>query len=181
MKDQKLWKERKKDIYILIGMVICSGILAYFFRDLFSKRFEAPFVWIWCLVMLEPIFVAYSESRDNDEFVTGKTQTLGVVNSFTTATVVLAIMAKWFISWLIISVVVAICMFAARELGRKKRRKLQENYLMKKGVLLTDLHNYGIASINGRSVKVCSKKELQEGTEIVISEVKGKYLYVEEV
>ena len=84
------------------------------------------------------------------------------------------------LGWLLTSIVVAVCMFAARELGRKKRGRLEEKYLMKNGVLLTDLHNYGMASIYGKDVKVCSKKDLKKGTAIAISEIKGTYLYVKE-
>lgn len=180
MKKQELQHARKKDIVILIVVVIASGIFSYFFRNMFLERFKIPFIFLWVVLLFEPVFVSYLESRDQDPFVTGKTERLGVVNSFTTAAVAIGIASKWFWGWLITSIVVAVCMFAARELGRKKRGRLEEKYLMKNGVLLTDLHNYGMASIDGKDAKVCSKKDLKKGTAITISEIKGTYLYVKE-
>lgn len=174
-------KERKRDIVILLIMVAISGAIAYFLQDLIPARFDPPFVYIWVILALTPIFVAYTESRDKDPFVTGKTQSMGVVNSFTTAAVVIGLMSKGLVGWIITAITVSVCMFIARELGRKARKKLEERFLGKTGVLLDDLHNFGMAFINGEKIKVCSKTDLPKGTQVKITAIKSKYLYVEKI
>ena len=44
MKKQELQRARKKDIVILIVVVIASGIFSYFFRNMFLERFKIPFI-----------------------------------------------------------------------------------------------------------------------------------------
>ena len=44
---------------------------------MFLERFKIPFIFLWVVLLFEPVFVSYLESRDQDPFVTGKTERLG--------------------------------------------------------------------------------------------------------
>ena len=132
MKKQELQRARKKDIVILIVVVIASGIFSYFFRNMFLERFKIPFIFLWVVLLFEPVFVSYLESRDQDPFVTGKTERLGVVNSFTTAAVAIGIASKWFWGWLITfdcSCCLYVCCKGVRE---KKTWKIRREVLDEK-------------------------------------------------
>ena len=45
--------------------------------NMFLERFKIPFIFLWVVLLFEPVFVSYLESRDQDPFVTGKTERLG--------------------------------------------------------------------------------------------------------
>lgn len=175
---------RKKDLLILLGIVILSAPISYFLSLNVRKNLsEIPafFTGLWYLGLIFICFFSYLESRDKDPFVTGTTQRMGVSNSFTAALFLIGVNFRWFTGWLVSALLVCICLFISREFGRYSRKKRETKYLNKTGVLLGDLPNKAKAEINGEQVTVWSKDTIKAGTLIYISEIKATYLYVSPV
>lgn len=173
---------RVKDLLILAGVVILSAPISYCLLTLNGGE-EVPTVvtYIWCIVLAYVCRISYLESRDKDPFVSGTTQRLGVVNSFTVSIFLFGINFQWFSGWLFSALIGCVCIFLSRELGRHSYKKREERYLNKSGILLGNLPNKAKAEINGKKVTVWSKDTIKSGTHIYISEIKGTYLYVSSI
>lgn len=135
---------------------------------------------LWFAMTLFIIFIAYLEAKHDDEYITGKTQRLGVINSFTSFPVLFIIYSIQSDKWLLEYIILIIIFICARILGRKSRKKLL-CMIGKRGVMKTNLHNSGIASIEGKDVRVYSKKDIFYGANVEIVDLKAKYLYVDEI
>ncbi len=48
----------------------------------FLERCKIPIIFLWVVLLFEPVIVSYLESRDQDPFVTGNTERRRVVNKF---------------------------------------------------------------------------------------------------
>ena len=46
-------------------------------QHVFWKDLKFHLYFLWVVLLFEPVFVSYLESRDQDPFVTGKTERLG--------------------------------------------------------------------------------------------------------
>lgn len=147
----------------------------------FRNLYDTFFVWVAAVGLLLCLYVSFLESRDKDAFVTGKTQSLGVMNSFVGITVVITIASYSILSWLIIDIIVCLLVFFARELGRRFSDKKVLKYVGQSGVLLTDLHNHGTAQISDKHLKVWSRQDMKQGDIVEITELKGNYLYVKKL
>lgn len=174
---------RKKDILSFIFVIVLSGAISYV---LYLNQFGTLLpgfiaTWLGCFGLIFVCIFSYLESRDKDPFVTGKTQSMGVMNSFILAAILIGFLFEWFNGWAIATLITCICMFASRELGRYSCKKYEETYLNQSGILLSDLPNKAKAEINGKKVTVWSKDTIKAGTPIYISEIKAKYLYVSPV
>lgn len=115
--------ERQKDILILLVVIIVSCPISYFMTELGFLTFPKPISYLWYLLLIFVCFFSYLESRDKDPFVTGKTERMGVSNSFTASAFLIGFMSKWFTGWLINALLVSVCLFISRELGRYSYRK----------------------------------------------------------
>lgn len=178
--------ERMKDVLILAVMMVISAPISWYFTYLSSlDKGESVLpgfvIYIWIFALAFACLFSYLESRDKDPFVTGKTQRMGVVNSFTVAAFLMAANIHWFAGWLCSALVVCACIFLSRELGRYSYRKRERKYLNKSGILQGNLPDKAKLVIDGKRVTVWSKDTIKSGTPVYISEIKGTYLYVSPV
>lgn len=150
------------------------------FKESITSDDNIIFIIICCFILLVILYIAYIEAKHDDEYITGKTQTMGVVNSFTSLPALMIFVAFIFEHWVAIYVVSIVLFFLMRMLGRRSRKKLS-SMIGKIGVMKTNLHYKGTASFDGKDVKVYSKKDIYYGAKVKIVDLKAKYLYVEEV
>lgn len=169
---------RVKDIWALVAASAFSFILMLTLRPWDEMRWEQPFITIWYLVFLYPIIFGFWESLDGDLLIEGRTQKMGVVNSFVVLAILIAIVSRGILSWLCTDLIACATLFAAREYGRYMHRRLEKKYIGKEGVLLGDLPNMAKAQIGDKEIKVCSKEHIRKGTYVMINELKGTYKYV---
>lgn len=170
---------RKKDAISLICTMIVAMIISVFLGK-FYKDSGNPIVTIAAFGGgIFVLIVGYFESRDNDPFVTGKTQTIGVLNSIVASGLVMILASIKFGSF-IPSIVVAILLFISRDFGRKEREKKIDEYVFKNGIITDkqDEYRYTI-DVNGKKINAFSKNELEKGDNIKVTELKGNYLYIE--
>src|SRR3712207_2575200 len=87
-------QSRKKDLVFIIAMDIIAGFVykLLVMNDTINPDFRLAFgnyilvvAGLGCLFV---IFIGYLEAKDNDIYVTGNTQRMGVATSFTTMPVV---------------------------------------------------------------------------------------------
>lgn len=169
---------RTKDILALAGASVFSLLLMVVLRPWDEIRWEQPLLTVWYVAFLYPIIFGFWESLDGDLLVEGRTQKMGVVNSFVVLAILVAIVSGDFLSWLVTDLIACAVLFVARECGRYKHCKMKEKYIGKEGVLLEDLPNIAKAKVGDKAIKVCSKEHIAKGTTVIINELKGTYKYV---
>lgn len=170
---------RKKDVISLICTIIFAIIISVFMKKFYTD-YSNPFVtYITFGGLIFILIVGYFEAKDNDPFVTGKTQTIGVLNSIVASGLVMILASIKFDSY-ISCLVVAVLLFISRDFGRKSRARKIEEYVSKIGVITEKHDEYGyVIDINGKIVNAFSKKELEIGDKIKVTELRGNYLYIE--
>lgn len=171
---------RIKDVICLAAVISLSIPITYCINLNINKELSKlpPFLdYLWLLALAFICLFSYLESRDKDPFVTGKTQRMGVANSFTASLFLLGFNYSWS-RWALSALLLCTCIFVSRELGRCSNKKREKKYLGQSGILLSDLPNKAKAEINGKKVTVWSKNTIKAGTPIYISEIKATYLYV---
>lgn len=135
------------------------------------------FIGIGVIIGIFICLIAFFETKHDDNYITGVTQRMGVINSFTSTAALniyfYFLTDKWYIFYILIS----ISFLILRYFGRKSREKLL-SFVGKKGVMKTNLHNHGIAIVDGKEIKVFSKEDIYYGSEVEISELRAKYFYV---
>lgn len=169
---------RMKDIWALAGVSIFSLVLMLTLRPWDEARWEQPLLTAWYVAFLYPIIFGFWESLDDDLLIEGRTQKMGVVNSFVVLSILTAIVSKGFLSWLVHDLTACAMLFAAREFGRYQRGRMKEKYIGKEAVLLGDLDNMAKAKMGDKVIKVCSREHYIKGTTVMINELKGTYKYV---
>lgn len=169
---------RAKDFLALAAVSVFSLLLFTVLSWWGKLKLGQPFLAICYVVFLYPICFGFWESLDNDLLVEGRTQKMGVVNSFVVLSILIGIVSRSFVSWLITDLAACALLFAAREYGRYRRRRLEEKYIGLEGVLLGDLPNIAKAQIGDKVIKVCSKEHISKGTRVIINELNGTYKYV---
>ncbi|MEG0249466.1 MAG: hypothetical protein RR561_01080 [Peptostreptococcus sp.] len=176
---------RRKDIISLLLMtVISSGIYLLLKNNIDDKSLIALFSYISMVGGVIVLIFAFLESYNGDPFVTGKTQTIGVVNSFVGAGLVIFLAA--FKYGLIQSIVIVnIFMIISREYGRRSRKKYLKKYLYQTASIIKNINNNAyIVLIDDEEKRVYSRKDQKNisiGDMVKIVEIKGKYLYIEKV
>lgn len=180
--DQELRKSRNKDLIALICITIISALIFFMInKNIKDTNLITSLSYVSIVAGVLVLVVSYLESSNVDPFVTGKTQTMGVVNSIVGSGVVIIIGAfKFGIIPMII--VVDILMIISRELGRQSRKKYIEKYLDKTGKIIGIEKNkkYNVL-INNEEKKMYSNKNLPLGDDVRIVDIKGRYLYVDSI
>ena len=173
---------RKKDFISAFVTTVIAAIVFVLIKNNFAGTPEATlFSYIAVVGGVLTVAIAYFESKSKDPFVTGKTQTMGVMNSFVAAGIVMILGAFRF--GLIPTVVVMdVLVLLFRELGRNARQKIVDKYMNKVGKIVKD-NGKGkyVMNLNSEDVGVYSKENLMVGNNVKVSELKGTYLYVEKV
>ncbi len=172
---------RKKDFFSIIAITLVSVIIFLLIKKNFQQLDEqyTMFLYLAIVAGLVSILMGYSEARSNDPFVTGKTQTMGVVNSFVVAAVSIVILAFRF--GIVFSVITMdVLLILSRELGRQSRKKLLEKYLGQQGKVIeaNSKGKYTVA-LDSENKKVYSEEKLSVGDSVEIVNLKGTYLYVQ--
>ncbi|WP_101772388.1 NfeD family protein [Peptostreptococcus faecalis] len=178
---------RQKDfLIILLGivpMIIFSYLLVNFFNNITRYTTQPPLLYVLILFLIIVLYVSYLEARDKDDFVTGKTQTLGVNNSFTGALALSILFAKDYKTAFIAYITISILILIVREFGRYSSKRKNLKYLNKEGILITPLNknNRGKALINDMEVNVYSLEKIDPNTKVYISDIRGNYLFISKV
>lgn len=178
-------KIRAKDFLTLLLMTAISSIIYLLLKNnIDDKSIITLFSYISIVAGIIVLIFAFLESYNGDPFVTGKTQTIGVVNSFVGAGFVIFLAA--FKYGLIQSIIIVnIFMIVSREYGRFLKKSFLKKYLYKVGTIIKVLNNNKyIILFDNKEKKVYSKKgekNVSIGDMVKIVEVKGKYLYVEKI
>lgn len=129
-------KMRAKDFLTLLLMTAISSIIYLLLKNnIDDKSIITLFSYISIVAGIIVLIFAFLESYNGDPFVTGKTQTIGVVNSFVGAGFVIFLAA--FKYGLIQSIIIVnIFMIVSREYGRFLKK-----YLYKVGTIIKVLNN----------------------------------------
>ena len=181
-REEKISQLRKKDLISIFITTIASALIFVFIKGYFAGSSEAVmFSYIGIVGGVIAVIMSYFESKNNDPFVTGKTQTFGVMNSFIAAGVVI-ILASFKFGLIPTLIVVDVLIILFRELGRNARQKMVDKYVNKVGKIVKDSGNGKyVMDMNSENVSVYSKDKLLVGSSVKVSELKGTYLYVEKV
>lgn len=123
-------KGRKKDIISLVCTVVFALIISMFLKKFYTDTTNPFVTYIALGGGIFIMIVGYFEAKDNDPFVTGKTQTIGVLNSIVASGLVMILASIRFGSFLP-CIVVAVLLFIARDFGRKQRAKKIDEYAFK--------------------------------------------------
>ena len=172
-REEKLSYLRKKDFISIFITTVVSAFIFLFINEYFVGTTEAIiFSYIGVIGGIITVIVSYFESKSNDPFVTGKTLTFGVINSFIGAGVVILLTSFRF--GLIPSlIVIDIIIIMSRELGRKSREKMLDKFINNNG------NGKYVMDLNSKRVTVYSKDNLAIGGMVKVSELKGTCIYVE--
>ena len=179
-REEKLSYLRKKDFISIFITTVISAFIFLFINEYFVGTTEAIiFSYIGVIGGIITVIVSYFESKSNDPFVTGKTLTFGVINSFIGAGVVILLTSFRF--GLIPSlIVIDIIIIMSRELGRKSREKMLDKFINKTGTIIKNNGNGKyVMDLNSKRVTVYSKDNLAIGGMVKVSELKGTCIYVE--
>lgn len=169
---------RTKDILAMVGVTVFSLILMLALKFSLDIALEKPLIYVWYAAFLYPLIFGFWESLDGDLLIEGRTQKMGVVNSFTVTAILIGIAPGGFWGWLCTDLAACGLLFAARESGRYKRQRMKEKYVGREAVLLGDLPNMAKAQMGDKTIKVCAKEQIAKGTVVIINELKGTYKYV---
>lgn len=125
---------RKTDILFILAMDIIAGLLYKLFVLIkpndkeFYVGITSKFDWYTLAAIgglfIFVTFIGYLEARGNDAYVTGNTQRMGVVNSFTSMPAV-TLLASRNLGFIVSCLITSIGLFIARELGRKSYHNRQ--------------------------------------------------------
>ena len=179
---EKLSYLRKKDFISILITTVASVLIFILLKRYFLATSEVSiFSYIGFLGAIIVVIISYFESKSEDPFVTGKTLTLGVMNSFVAAAVVIVLLSFKF--GLILSVIaIDILIIIARELGRNNRQKMINKYMNRTGKIVKDCgKGKYIMDLNSQNVNVYSKDKLILGNNVKVSELNGTYIYVEKI
>ncbi|WAW15123.1 NfeD family protein [Peptostreptococcus equinus] len=170
----------KSDLIFWIIASILSLVFIYFFKGFAIGRFKPPFIYIWYAILLIVLYFSFLEAKDGDAIITGKTQSMGINNSFTGASCLFICLSPWSRVAIVHYFIITTLLFTVRYFGRKSRGKLKE-LVGKEGVMISNLHNSGSAKIDNKEYKVYSKEDLFYGSKIKVEEIKASYIYVKKI
>lgn len=173
---------RKKDLVATIVASLISAIVFILIKINFEiKSLAVLLSYVFAVSGIVLLLLAYFESRSDDPFVTGKTQTMGVMNSFV-ALIAVIVLGSFRFGLIPVMISMDILVLLARELGRRSRRKLIDKYINRAGKITKDRgKGKYVMNIDSEDVEVYSKEPLMVGNHVRVSDMKGTYLYVEKV
>lgn len=173
---------RRKDFISLLIATLASLVIFFIIKANFTANMDVRFFgYIGIAGAIIAISTSYFESKNNDPFVTGKTQTFGVMNSFVAASIAMLLLFFKF-NLLLAIIIVDLLVFISRELGRNARQKILDKYMNEVGTIIENNGNgkYTV-NINSEKINAYSKAELSVGNDVKISELKGSYLYIDKI
>lgn len=115
----------KKDLLIMLIMIAISAVglflcnLANAKESLSSMGFLPLYVAVFFSAIV--MVVSFFEAKSNDPFVTGKTQTMGVANSYTASPIFIIILSFYY-NFVVVALVYGVIFLLSRFLGRSIAR-----------------------------------------------------------
>ncbi|MBC2576447.1 NfeD family protein [Peptostreptococcus canis] len=174
-------KELKRDLVIILSGIIPMIVFGYLISNYnyFTTFFNGHIIYILYVIAVGILYISYLEARDNDPFVTGKTQTLGVNNSFIGMLTIAILMTKDIKTGVLNYIILALLLYISRVLGKNSYKNKYDKYVGKSGILIDIKNNKGHALIDDENVVVYTDKDIAVDSEVVITDIRSNYLYVE--